>query len=63
MDFFERAKAFFPRSKDWPPENQRKVMTFEEFKEFSSRPKKTIENNNPKKGSIEEGGGDPAPGS
>ena len=57
-DFFEKARSFFPRAKDWPPMDQRKTIhTYEEFLEFSSQGKKSIEalskNITPKKEPIE----------
>jgi hypothetical protein len=60
-EFFEKARAFFPRPQDWPPPDQRRVInTYEEFLEFSSRKKKPIESlskKDPKKEPIVEGGG------
>jgi len=62
-EFFEKARAFFPHVKDWPPENQRRVLTSEEFKEFSSRSKSSIEglskSNDSKKEHIVGGDGEP----
>ena len=64
-EFFEKARAFFPRVQDWPPHDQRRVInTYEEFKEFSSRKKKPIEGDSkkvPKKKPLVEGeGSEPA---
>jgi len=64
-EFFEKARAFFPRPQDWPPPDQRRVInTYEEFLEFSSRKKKPIEGLSkkvPKKEPLVEGeGSEPA---
>jgi len=65
-EFFEKARAFFPRPQDWPPPEKRRVInTYEEFLEFSSRKKKPIEGDpkkkTPKKKPLVEGvGSEPA---